>query len=245
MTTVDEHLERILAAVAPARPRRAGLEQAHGCVLAADVRATVALPSFDNSAMDGYAVQAADVAEATEATPTTLPVVGEIPAGPGTPAPLKPGTVVRIMTGAPLPRGADAVVQLEWTDGGRESVAVRRPADRGLHIRRAGEDVTPGALVLPAGTVIGSAQIGLLAAVNVARPPVHPRPRVAVLSTGTELVEVGSRLGAGQIVDSNSHGIAAAAREAGALVRRLTGVPDGPDAFAKALHGVLGEVARW
>ncbi|THJ75211.1 gephyrin-like molybdotransferase Glp [Candidatus Frankia alpina] len=239
MTTVDEHLERILAAVAPTRPRRAGLEQAHGCVLAADVRATVALPSFDNSAMDGYAVRAADVAEAT---PTTLPVVGEIPAGPGTPAPLKPGTVVRIMTGAPLPRGADAVVQLEWTDGGRESVAVRRPADRGLHIRRAGEDVTPGALVLPAGTVIGSAQIGLLAAVNVARPPVHPRPRVAVLSTGTELVEVGSRLGAGQIVDSNSHGIAAAAREAGALVRRLTGVPDEPDAFAKALHGVLGEV---
>ncbi|KJE20325.1 molybdopterin molybdochelatase [Frankia torreyi] len=242
MTTVDEHLERILAEVAPTRPRRAGLEQAHGCVLAADVRATVALPSFDNSAMDGYAVRAADVAAATEDAPTVLPVVGDIPAGPGTPAPLEPGTAVRIMTGAPLPRGADAVVQLEWTDGGRESVAVRRPAARGLHIRRAGEDVTPGALVLPAGTVIGSAQIGLLAAVNVARPPVHPRPRVAVLSTGTELVEVGSRLGAGQIVDSNSHGIAAAAREAGAVVRRLTGVPDEPDAFAKALHGVLGDV---
>jgi len=242
MTTVDEHLERILALVAPTRARRAPLEEAHGCVLAADVRATIALPSFDNSAMDGYAVRAADVADATEDTPVVLPVDADIPAGPGTPAALPAGAAARIMTGAPLPRGADSVVQLEWTDGGRESVAVRRPPRRGQHIRRAGEDVSPGSLVLAAGSVIGSAQIGLLAAVNVARPPVHPRPRVAVLSTGTELVEVGSPLHDGQIVDSNSHGIAAAARESGAHVRRLTGVPDEPDAFAKAFYGILSQV---
>ncbi|SNQ49924.1 Molybdopterin molybdenumtransferase 2 [Frankia canadensis] len=242
MTTVDDHLERILAAVTPTRARRAALHEAHGCVLAADVRATVALPSFDNAAMDGYAVRAADVAGATEQEPVTLPVAADIPAGPGTPAPLPAGTAARIMTGAPLPRGADTVVQLEWTDGGGESVAVRDVPRRGQHIRRAGEDVTPGALVLAAGTIIGSAQIGLLAAVNVARPPVHPRPRIAVLSTGTELVEVGSPLRDGQIVDSNSHGIAAAARESGAQVQRLTGVPDEPDAFAKSFYGILSQV---
>ncbi len=241
MTTVDEHLERILSAVPPGRPRRADLRQAHGCVLAAAVRATVALPSFDNSAMDGYAVRAADVAGATEQEPVTLPVEADIPAGPGTPAPLAPGTAARIMTGAPLPRGADAVVQQEWTDGGQASVAVNRPVDRGQYIRRTGEDVTPGSLILPAGTIIGAAQIGLLAAANVARPPVHPRPRVAVLSTGSELVEVGSRLGDGQIVDSNSHAIAAAARETGAVVDRLTGVPDDADAFAKAFYALLPE----
>ena len=242
MTSVDEHLERILATVRPTRARQARLDEAHGCVLAADVRATVALPGFDNSAMDGYAVRAADVAEASAATPVSLPVIGDVPAGPGSPAALLPGAAVRIMTGAPLPPGADTVVQLEWTDGGRRTVAVQRAPRRGLHIRRTGEDVAPGALVLPAGTIIGSAQISRLAAVNVACPPVHPRPRVAVLSTGTELVEVGTPLGAGQIVDSNSHGIAAAAREAGAVVRRLAGVPDEPDAFAAALHGVLPDV---
>ncbi|MCM3884102.1 gephyrin-like molybdotransferase Glp [Frankia sp. R82] len=242
MPTVDEHTARILAAVAPTRPRRVDLAQAHGCVLAANVRATVAVPSFDNSAMDGYAVRAAEIAEASAQEPVVLPVEADIPAGPGVPAPLRPGAAARIMTGAPLPAGADAVVQLEWTDEGSSSVAVYQAARRGLHIRRAGEDVQPGALVLPAETVIGSAQIGLLAAVNVARPPVHPRPRVAVLSTGSELVEVGSPLRPGQIVDSNSHAIAAAVRECGASVRRLVGVSDDADAFAKSFYGVLAEV---
>ncbi|CAO5171971.1 Molybdopterin molybdenumtransferase 2 [Frankia sp. AiPs1] len=247
MTTVDEHTARILAEVRPTRPRRVGLEHAHGCVLAANVRATVAVPGFDNSAMDGYAVRAADVAEASEDAPATLAVEADIPAGPGVPAPLRPGAAARIMTGAPLPAGADAIVQLEWTDGGHPTeggteVAVRQAPRRGLHIRRVGDDVKPGALVLSAGTVLGSARIGLLAAVNVARPPVHPRPRVAVLSTGSELVEVGSPPRPGQIVDSNSHAIAAAARECGALVVRIGGVPDDADAFAKSFHDVLSQV---
>jgi molybdopterin molybdotransferase len=239
MKTVDEHISDILAAVSPLPGRRAPLAVAHGCVLAVDVRATVAVPGFDNSAMDGYAVRAADVAKASADAPVTLPVVGEIAAGAGTPAPLEAGNAVRIMTGAPLPSGADAVVQLEWTDGGTETVEVRQAPRRGLYIRRAGEDVSPGDRVLRAGVLLGAAQIGLLAAVNVARPPVHPRPRVAVLSTGSELVEVGAPLGPGQIVDSNSHALAAAAREAGAEVQRITGVPDDPELFAARLREVL------
>ncbi len=138
-----------------------------------------------------------------------------------------------------LLKGADTIVQLEWTDGGIETVRINQAPRRGLHIRRAGEDIAPGNLVLAAGTVLGAAQIGLLAAVNVARPAVHPRPRVAVLSTGSELVEVGTPLGPGQIVDSNSHAIAAAAHEAGALVRRVDGVSDDPDEFGATFDELL------
>jgi len=240
--TVDEHISDIQNSVRVLTARRQPLAAAQGCVLAVDVRATVALPGFDNSAMDGYAVRAADVEQATPEAPVRLPVTGEIAAGAALAVPVEPGTAVRIMTGAPLPPGADTVIQLEWTDGGTETVAVHRPAPRGLHIRRAGEDIAPGDLVLPAGALLGAAQIGLLAAVNVARPPVHPRPRVAVLSTGSELVDVGTAIGPGQIVDSNSHAVAAAAREAGCEVRRLTGVPDDPAEFSAVLRAVLPEV---
>ncbi|MBL7494793.1 molybdopterin molybdotransferase MoeA [Frankia sp. CNm7] len=242
MKTVDEHISDILGAVAVLPARRLPLPTVHGCVLAANVRATIALPGFDNSAMDGYAVRAADVATASEDAPVRLPVAGEIAAGAALPPEVAPGTAVRIMTGAPFPPGADTVVQVEWTDGGTETVAVHRPAERGLHIRRKGEEVAIGDLVLTAGTMLGAAQIGLLAAVNVANPPVHPRPRLAVLSTGSELVDVGGRVGPGQIVDSNSHAVVAAAREAGAEARRLTGVPDDPERFEEALRSVLPEV---
>ncbi|ADP78624.1 molybdotransferase-like divisome protein Glp [Pseudofrankia inefficax] len=242
MKTVDEHISDILESVGVLPARRLPLAAAHGCALATDVRATIALPGFDNSAMDGYAVRAADVEQASPESPVLLPVTGEIAAGAALPDLVAPGTAVRIMTGAPFPPGADTVIQLEWTDGGTETVAVHRAARRGLHIRRAGEDVTPGSLVLPAGSVLGSTQIGLLAAINVARPPVRPRPRVAVLSTGSELVAVGNAVGPGQIVDSNSHAVAAAAREAGCEVRRLTGVPDDPAQFEAALRAILPEV---
>ncbi|MDT3443718.1 MULTISPECIES: gephyrin-like molybdotransferase Glp [unclassified Pseudofrankia] len=242
MKTVDEYISDILGAVAVLPAKRVPLAAAHGCVLGADVRATLALPRFDNSAMDGYAVRSADVAAASEHAPVRLPVVGEIAAGAATPGEVAVGTAVRIMTGAPFPLGADTVVQVEWTDGGTETVSVYRPARRNLHIRRAGEDVAPGNLVLAAGTPLGAVQIGLLAAINIARPPVHPRPRVAVLSTGSELVDAGERIGPGQIVDSNSHAIAAAARETGAEVHRLIGVPDDPARFEATLRAVLPTV---
>ncbi|WP_250282146.1 MULTISPECIES: molybdotransferase-like divisome protein Glp [unclassified Frankia] len=238
MKSVDAHLADILAAVGPLPARPLPLGAAHGCVLAADLHAATALPGFDNSAMDGYALYAADVAGAGPDHPVTLPVTGDIPAAPGTPAPVAPGTAARIMTGAPLPPGADTVVQVEWTDGRMDRVTVARAPVPGQNIRRAGEDVAVGDLVLPAGRLLGAAQIGLLAALNVAAPTVHPRPRVAVLSTGSELVEAGGTPGPGQIVDSNSHAVAAAAREAGARVRRFAGVPDSPDAFAALLDDV-------
>ncbi|SBW28800.1 molybdenum cofactor synthesis domain-containing protein [Candidatus Protofrankia californiensis] len=241
MKSVDAHIADILAAVSPLSPRLLPLGSAHGCVLAADLHAGVALPGFDNSAMDGYALHAADVAGASPDHPVTLPVTGDIPAAPGTPAPVARGTAARIMTGAPFPPGADTVVQVEWTDGRMDQVTVVRAPAPGQNIRRAGEDVAAGDLVLPAGRLLGAAQIGLLAALNVAAPTVHPRPRVAVLSTGSELIEVGGTLGPGQIVDSNSHAVAAAAREAGAEVRRFAGVPDSPDAFAALLTDVLAD----
>ncbi len=242
MKSVDAHVADILDVVVPLPPRSLPLGSAHGCVLAADLRAGSALPGFDNSAMDGYAVHIADVADAGPERPVTLAVTGDIPAEAGTPSPVARGTAARIMTGAPLPPGADTVVQLEWTDGRMDRVTVTRAPGPGQNIRRAGEDVAVGDLVLSAGRLLGAAQIGLLAALNVATPVVHPRPRVGVLSTGSELVEVGETLGPGQIVDSNSHAVAAAAREAGAQIRRLGGVPDSPDAFATVLAGVLADV---
>jgi molybdopterin molybdotransferase len=239
--SVEEHVGDILGTVGPLPARRVPLEQAHGCLLAADIRATAAVPRFDNSAMDGYAVRASDVAAAGEGDPVTLPVAGVIPAGARRLPDVAPGTAVMIMTGAPFPSGADTIVQVEWTDGGTDAVTVRRPARRGLHIRRAGEDVTPGQLVLAAGTQLDAARISLLAAVNVARPPVHPRPRVAVVSTGDELVDVGSQPGPGQIVDSNGYAIAAAVQEAGARVRRVRTSADDPAAFAAVLADAVAD----
>ncbi len=233
--TVDEHLRDVIAAVGPLPPVAVAFGDAHGCVLAEDVHASIALPGFDNSAMDGYAVRAADVAGASAAEPVRLPVVGDIPAGTATLPTLGPGQAARIMTGAPVPPGADAIVQVEYTDAAMGTVAVHRPVEAGEHVRRAGEDVALGAPVLPAGSLLDAARIGLLAAVGVSRPVVHPRPRVIVLSTGSELVEAGQPVGPGQIVDSNSHAIRAAAREAGAVAERLAGVPDDPATFAAVL----------
>jgi hypothetical protein len=140
--TVAEHLGRVLSVVEPLSPLQLGLMDAHGCVLTEDVVAPAPLPAFDNSSMDGYAVRAADLAGATEASPVVLPVTGDVAAGPASPLRVQPGVCVRIMTGAMLPAGADAVVPVEWTDGGVASVVVRRVPDVGAHVRRAGEDVS-------------------------------------------------------------------------------------------------------
>src|SRR3954468_4551578 len=161
---VDAHMTDILSVVEPLAPLDLTLLDAHGCVLAEDIAATHPLPPFENSAMDGYAVGTADIASASESAPVVLPVVGDIAAGSVTPYTVQPGLTVRIMTGAPLPPGADAVVPLEWTDGGIAQVAIRRPASAGAHIRRAGEDVPAGTMVLSAGAHLGAAQIGFFCA---------------------------------------------------------------------------------
>ncbi|WP_433434927.1 molybdotransferase-like divisome protein Glp [Nonomuraea sp. CA-141351] len=224
MKSVDEHLAEILATVRPLAPIELELEQALGATLAEEVSSPVPLPPFDNSAMDGYAVRAADVAD----VPVTLPVIDDVAAGSVELRAVGPGHSVRIMTGAPMPAGADAVVPVEWTDGGTVSVRITRSATAGNAIRRAGEDVEAGEVVLKAGTVIGPAQLGIIAGVGRRRVWARPRPRVVVISTGAELVEPGSPLLPGQIWESNSFTLTAAVRESGGEGFRAGAVGDDP-----------------
>ncbi|MFD0207193.1 MULTISPECIES: molybdopterin molybdotransferase MoeA [Saccharothrix] len=209
-----------------------------GLVLAEDVVAPVPLPPFDNSAMDGYAVRAADVAS----VPVELPVVEDVPAGRTSSVPLAPGTAHRIMTGAPVPAGADAVVQVEWTDGGTSVVRVDRPVVVGQNVRRMADDVAVGTTVLRAGAVLGPAQLGLVAALGFGSLPVRRRPRVLVLSTGSELVGPGAALEPGQIYESNGVMLAAAVREAGGEAELLRFVPDDVERFHAAIAPRLADV---
>ncbi|HVN13363.1 MAG TPA: gephyrin-like molybdotransferase Glp [Kineosporiaceae bacterium] len=238
MIPVEEHLARCLAAVGPLPVEEVPLLRARGRTLARDVASPVALPGFDNSAMDGFAVRAREVAGAADDAPVVLPVAGEAAAGASPPRPLAGGAALRIMTGAPVPEGADAVVPVEWTGGWTEgaTVTVRRAPDVGAYVRRAGEDVGLGEIVVRAGTVLTSRQVALLAAVGCAKVPVHRAPRVAVLSSGSELVPPDRPLGAGQVHDSNGYGLAAAAEALAAVADYLGIVPDDEAAVRKALE---------
>jgi len=223
MQSVDSYLDEIIAAVTPLPAADLALAGALGAVLAADVRATWPLPGFDNSSMDGYAVLAADTASATAEHPVALPVDGEAAAGDTTPRTVLPGRCIKIMTGALLPAGADAVVPVEWTDGGQGAdgtVLISQPAAAGHAVRHAGDDASPGDLLLPADTRLGPAQIGVLAAAGHATVPARRRPRVTVISTGNELAEPGSPLVPGLIWDSNSYMLTAAATAIGCEATR-------------------------
>ena len=237
--SVDEHLEAVLGRVKPLPPFEQPLMEALGLVLCEDIVSGVSLPGFDNSAMDGYAVQAKDLDGASQENPVTLPVVGEVAAGRAEPIVVSPGTAVRIMTGAAVPRGADSVVPVEWTDGGTVTVRIAQQPSLGASVRRAGEDLQAGDKVLDRDTVLGPRQIAVLAAVGRARVKVRPRPRVVVVSTGAELREPGARLGGGQIYDSNSYTLAAAARQAGAVVYRVGIVDDDPKKIMDTLSDQL------
>ncbi|GAA2743326.1 MULTISPECIES: molybdotransferase-like divisome protein Glp [Kitasatospora] len=255
MWTVDEHLADVLATVAPLPAIELPLLDAQGCRLDEDVVAGVDLPPFDNSSMDGYALRTADTAGATGAYPSVLAVVGDIAAGAGELPKVGPGQAARIMTGAPVPPGAEAVAPVEWTDGGTgtgraadsmgaavadEEVRVLRPVAEGAHIRRRGSDLAAGDRVLTAGTVLGPTQLGLLAAIGRGTVRVRPRPRVVVLSTGSELVQPGEPVGPGRISDSNSFTLTAAARDAGAIAYRVGGVPDDAATLRAVLEDQLG-----
>ncbi|MEV6743395.1 gephyrin-like molybdotransferase Glp [Streptomyces sp. NPDC051080] len=259
--SVDEHLDDILGAVRPLEPIELQLHDAQGCVLVEDVMVEIALPPFDNSSMDGYAVRVADVEGADEEFPVVLTVVGDIAAGSDGLAgdrSLGPGEAARIMTGAPLPAGAEAVVPVEWTDGGtgggpadtmrslREApegaggeVRVHRPVEARAHVRARGSDVKPGDLALSAGSVIGPPQIGLLAAIGRSTAKVRPRPRVVVISTGSELVQPGEELTGGRIYDSNSFALTAAAKDAGAIAYRVGAVTDDADTLRATIEDQL------
>lgn len=238
--SVTEHVERVLALVAPLRAAAHDLEDALGSVLTEDLYASVSVPPFDGAAMDGYAVRLADLPP--DGSQVTLRVTGDVAAGPSGRTEVGTGQAVRIMTGAPLPPGADAVVPVERTSTGRfvagaprveESVTLARQPRP--HVRRAGEDVRQGELLARAGTELTAALVGALAASGTVRVAVRRRPLVAVVSTGSELVPIGGALGPGQITDSNGPMLAAAVRAAGADVVRLGPVTDDPAALRRVL----------
>ena len=239
LVSVDDYREGILAGLEPLDPITLPLADSHGCVLAEDVVAQWPLPSFDNSSMDGYAVIASDVSSAAEASPVTLTVIDDVPAGSRADVALRPGCAVRIMTGAPIPSGTDCIVPVEVTDAGTDSVEIRERVAAGSYIRRAGEDVIIGDVVVRAGTLLSSRQLAVIAAVGKGHVVVYPRPRVAVLSTGSELVEPGTPLSKGMISDSNSFLLVSAANEAGAQAYRVPPVPDDAEAFTAAISDQL------
>ena len=233
MRTVEEHARVIAELLSPTMAGPTPLAAANGLVLAQDLPAGIDLPPFANSAMDGYAVFAADV----QRLPVTLPVSQDIPAGRTDTRPLRPGSAARIMTGAPLPPGADVIVQVERTDGGVEAVRIDGAPAPGVHVRTVGEDVRAGTIVLKAGTVIGPPQIGVAAALGFAELPLRRPLRVLVLSTGSELVEPGQPLGPGQIYESNAPMLAAGIAAVGAFARIEHFVADDVERFLAALSG--------
>lgn len=237
--TVEAYQAAVRRSIIPLATTSLELAAADGSVLAEDITAAVALPSFDNSGMDGYAVRAIDVAGAAATSPASLPVTGEIAAGDTGVYRLEPGTALRIMTGAQVPAGADAVVPVEWTDDGGVQVAVYRSAERGNAIRYIGGDATQGETLLTAGTRMRPMQIAVAASAGRSAITVRPRPRVVVLSTGDELTEPGTPLVPGRIWESNSYMIAAAAREAGAVAGRRSVVPDNVKGVLPALEEQL------
>ncbi len=216
MLTVEEALERVLAAFDTLDAERVPLLEALGRVLAEDIRAEQDIPPFANSAMDGYAVRAADTAGAHSNAPIRLRVIGEVAAGVIAQAVLGPGSALRIMTGAPLPAGADAVVPVEQTTRAGTEVEIRTPAAPGQHVRPAGEDVRAGVRVLRRGSALGPPEIGMLAALGRAQVRVTRRPRVALVATGDELVALDAIPVPGQIRDANSYSNAAQVLAAGA-----------------------------
>ena len=228
MILVEEALERVLADIQPLPPTRVPLADANGLVLADDARSAISIPPLPNSAMDGYAVRAEDVAAAHE-SPVVLPVIGEIAAGsPPEPA-VVPGVAVRIMTGAPVPPGADAIVRFEDTDeetrrtegASLDAITISASPGVGTSIRAAGEDVKTGEIVLTKGMELTPARLGVLASVGMASVPVYPRPVVAILASGNEIAAPGDELGVGHIYDINTYTVQGLVQQMGAIARPL------------------------
>ncbi|MDE2869929.1 MAG: molybdopterin molybdotransferase MoeA [Chloroflexota bacterium] len=249
--SVDDALERILRGFTPLPARETPLAEALGLVAAEDVLARDNVPGFDNSAYDGYAIQAADLARASADTPARLRVVDEIPAGRVSPLTLQPGEAARIMTGAPIPAGADAVVPFEDTDRtdwgylgtdpssndtDRRVVAVLEQADPGENIRPAGGDISAGSVVVKAGRRLGPAEIGVLGSVGVTTVRAHPRATAAIVPTGDEIVEIDAGIQAGQVRNSNAWALEAATTALGAEPRRLPITGDTIEALQSAMR---------
>jgi molybdopterin molybdotransferase len=252
---VEEQQARISAAAVAPRPIRVAIAEAQGLMCAEEVVTERPLPGFDQAAIDGYAVRSVDVLGVGESGGVegsdddeglveardvlTLPVMGTIEAGTRTPSRLQPRQAARVQTGAPLPTLADAVLPMRWTDGGTQRVRILRGAPSGAYVRRAGDDVQPGDVAVRSGTIIGAAQVGLLAAVGRERVLVHPRPRLSVMAVGGELVDISRTPGNGQVYDVNSYALAAAARDAGAEVNRIGIVSNDPKELGEIVEGQI------
>jgi len=229
MISVGEARERVLSRIEPLAPLDLPLAAAFGCVLARDVAAKWELPPFASSAMDGFAVRAEDVAEASADSPAFLKIAGRALIGHEPEADVGPAEAVRIATGAPIPRGADCVVPIEDVHAAADTVQVFFGSSPGKHVRPAGEEARTGDLLVSAGRRLGAPELGLLASAGYGRAPVFPRPRVVVISTGDELVEPGKPLGFGQIHESNAYLLAGALKEAGAQPSLSGVVADDPN----------------
>ncbi|MCH9643121.1 MAG: molybdopterin molybdotransferase MoeA [Actinomycetia bacterium] len=253
MRSVEEQQARVASAAVAPRPVRVAIAEAQGLMCAEEVVTKRPLPGFDQAAIDGYAVRSVDVlgiddadrgdgdldAEETRDRNISLPVMSSIEAGARTPGRLQPRQAARVQTGAPLPTLADAVLPLRWTDGGQTRVRVLRGVRSGAYVRRTGDDVQPGDVAVRAGTIIGAAQVGLLAAVGSERVLVHPRPRLSVMCVGGELVDISRTPGNGQVYDVNSYALAAAGRDAGAEVNRVGIVASEPQHLRQVIEGQL------
>lgn len=235
MISVEEAQERVLAEVEMLGTEQIGFTEALGRVLREDVRARVDVPQRDNTAMDGYAVRADDIADA----PVALRVIDDLPAGTVATKRVEAGTAIRIMTGALMPEGADTVAHVEITDAGSENVRVEQPLKRGTNIRKRGEDMHAGDVVLSDGMPIHAAEIGVLAGVQKPIVCVGRRPVVAILSTGDEIIDVDGEMAPGKVVNSNSYSLAALVREAGAVPLMIGIVADNLEATKAAIETAL------
>jgi molybdopterin molybdotransferase len=239
LISVDEARARVLDGVSPLAPLHLALTDAHGCVAAEDVVAAESLPAFASSAMDGFAVRAADVAEATPQQPAELKIVGRALIGSRPEATVGGGEAMAIATGAPIPSGADTIVPIENAEVQGEIVRLLEAAPTGKHVRPVGEDVTAGTVLVERGKRLGGPELGLLANAGHPAPLVHPRPRIVVLSTGDELIPPTETPEFGQIRDSNAYTLFGALREAGAIPVLAGIIRDEPDSLKQTVFDFL------
>jgi molybdopterin molybdotransferase len=243
MISVEEALERLLSHVSVLKKEDAPILDSLGQVLAEDLRSAINVPPLDNSAMDGYALRAKDTSGAQRGSARLLRIIDTVAAGSIPDKEVGPGTAIRIMTGAPIPKGADSVVRFEDTDeavrqrgGPISEIGICVEAKEGQNIRRAGEDIAEGQVVLPAGTIIRPAEVGVLASLGRSTASVIARPVVAIVATGNEIVEVGQPLPLGKIYNSNFYSVAALVRRYGGIPQVLGIALDSKDSLVAALR---------